>query len=101
MKVKEVIKFECWVDGMRIWQNTYAENVFEIEESYLPKTADDYDWSWYDLPEDPNYLILVYGGRDIKIIVEFFAGDAMPEHDEPIITFSKWESEIFKEREGI
>ena len=96
MKVKEVIKFECWIDEMRIWTDTYAENVYEIEESDLPKSADEYDWDWYDLPENPKDLI-----RDIKIVVEFFAEDAMPEHDEPIIKFSKWESEIFKEREEV
>ena len=93
MKVKEVITFECWIDEMHIWTDTYAENVYEIEESELPKTADDYDWSWYDFPENPKDLI-----RDIKIVVEFFAGDAMPEHDVPIVRFSKWESELWKER---
>ena len=30
--------------------------------------------------------------------MEFFDGDAMPEHDEPFIKFSKWESEIYDER---
>ena len=38
MKVKEVIKFECWIDEMRIWTDTYAENVYEIEDSELPTT---------------------------------------------------------------
>ena len=93
MKVKEVIKFECWIDEMRIWRDTYAENVIEISEAELPKSADEYDWNWYDLPDNSKDLI-----RDIKIIVEFFDGNAMPEHDEPLIKFSKWESEIYDER---
>lgn len=93
MKVKEVIKFECWIDEIRIWRDTYAENVIEISEAELPKSADEYDWDWYDLPNNSKDLI-----RDIKIIVEFFDGDAMPEHDIPLIKFSKWESEIYDER---
>lgn len=93
MKVKEVIKFECWIDEIRIWTVTYAENITEIEDSDLPKTADDYAWDWYDLPNNSKDLI-----RDIKIIVEIFAENAMPEHDDPIVKFSKWESEIYKER---
>lgn len=95
MKVKEVIKFEGWIDGSgRSWQDTYAENIIEIKESELPKTADDIDWDWYETPEEnpEDY------GRDTKIIVEFYAEDAMPEHDEPIARFSKWESDLWKER---
>ena len=95
MKVKEVIKFEGWTDGSgRSWQDTYAENIIDIAESELPKTADDYDWSWYETPEDnpEDY------GRDTKIIVEFYAEDAEPGWDEPLAKISKWESELWKER---
>ena len=95
MKVKEVIKFEGWTDGSgRKWQDTYAENIIEIKESELPKTADDIDWDWYETPEDnPEDH-----GRDTKIIVEFYAEDAEPGWDEPIARFSKWESDLWKER---
>jgi len=95
MKVKEVIKFECWIDGSgRKWQDTYAENIIEIAESELPKTADDIDWDWYDLPdENPED-----SGEDLKIIVEFYSADDMPEHDEPIAKISKWVSDLWKER---
>jgi predicted nucleotidyltransferase len=95
MKVKEVIKLEGWIDGSgRSWQDTYAENTIEIKESELPKTANDYDWSWYDLPaEDPED-----SGEDTKIIVEFYAEDAEPGYDEPLAKISKWESDLRKER---
>jgi len=95
VKVKEVIKFEGWIDGSgRSWVDTYAEDVVEIEESWLPKNANEYDWSWYETPEEnpEDY------GRDTKIIVEFYAEDAEPGWDEPIVRFSKWESDLWKER---
>lgn len=97
MIVKEVIKFECWIDEMRIWQYTFSENIIEIAEEELPKTANEYDWDWYVLPENPYHLI-----RDVKIIVEFytllFMGDDEPIWNKPIVKFSKWESEIYNER---
>lgn len=95
MKVKEVIKFAHWVDGSGYsWEDTYAENVIEIKESELPKTADDLDWSWYDLPdENPED-----SGEDLKITVEFYSADDMPEHDEPIAKISKWVSDLYKEK---
>ena len=95
MKVKEVIKFAHWVDGSGYsWEDTYAENVIEIKESELPKTADDYDWDWYDLPdENPED-----SGEDLKITVEFYSEDDQPEHDEPLAKISKWVSDLWKER---
>ena len=95
MKVKEVIKFAFWVDGSGYsWEGTYAENVIEIKESELPKTANDYDWSWYELAEDNPED----SGKDLKIIVEFYSADDMPEHDEPIAKISKWVSDLYKEK---
>jgi hypothetical protein len=95
MKVKEVIKFAHWVDGSGYsWEDTYAENVIEIKESELPKTADDLDWSWYDLPdENPED-----SGEDLKITVEFYSEDDQPEHDEPLAKISKWVSDLYKEK---
>ena len=95
MKVKEVIKFAHWVDGSGYsWEDTYAENVIEIKESELPKTADDYDWDWYDLPdENPED-----SGEDLKITVEFYSEDDQPEHDEPLAKISKWVSDLYKEK---
>ena len=74
-------------------QETYAKNIIEIEKSELPKTAYDYDWSWYDLPiEDPAEY-----GKDTKIIVEFYAEFDIPEYDEPIAKICKWESDLWYE----
>lgn len=95
MKVKEIIKFYGWIDGSGFsWIDTYSTNVIEIEESELPKTANDYDWSWFYLPEEnpEDY------GRDIKIIVEFYTEFDIPEYDEPIAKISKWESDLWYEK---
>jgi hypothetical protein len=94
MKVKEVIKFEGWIDGSgRSWVDTYAEDIIEIKESELPKNADDLDWSWYDTEENPEDY-----GRDTKIVIEYYSEDAHPDYDEPLAKVSKWESEIWAER---
>ena len=94
MKVIEVIRFAHWVDGSGYSSiETYADNIIEIKESELPKTADDYDWSWYDLPiENPEDY-----GVDLKIIIEFYSTDDIPELDEPIAKISKWVSELWYE----
>lgn len=95
MKVKEIINLECW-DLWKgfIWQDTYAENIIDIKESDLPKTADDYDWSWCEVPE----LNPKYSREEIKIVVEFYYEDDEPYYDEPFIRISKWESELWEER---
>jgi predicted nucleotidyltransferase len=95
MKVREIITLECWVYGSgRSWQDTYADNIVEIKESELPKTADEYDWSWYDLPEERPED----SGEDINIIVEFYAEDAEPGYDDPLVKISKRESDLWEDR---
>jgi hypothetical protein len=96
-KVREVIRIKIWKDGSG-WQTgtqVISDQVIDIKDmGALPKTADDYDdWSWYDLPdENPED-----NGYDTKIIVEFYNEDDEPDWDEPIIRFSKWESELWIE----
>ena len=102
MKVKEIINFECWDkwSGL-IWRDTYAENIFEIKESDLPKTADEYPWDWYEIPEDwfeESEESLEDKKEYIKIVVEFYKEDEEPYWDEPFIRISKREIDIYKER---
>lgn len=95
MKVKEVIRLLGWTHGSGFsWNETFAENIIEIKESELPKTASDYDWSWYDVPEENPEVY----GKDTKIVVEFYAFDAHPDFDDPIAKISKWESDLWIER---
>lgn len=94
MKVKEVINLECW-DKWKgfIWRDTYYEDIYEIKEEYLPANADEYDWNWYELPEENP----ADSREEIKIVVEFYEEDAEPYWDEPFIRISKWESELWEE----
>lgn len=95
MKVREVIRLLGWTDGSGFsWNETYSDEIIEIKESWLPKNANDLDWSWYDTPENnPEER-----GVDTKIIVEFYAEDADPDYDEPLAKVSKWESDLWIER---
>jgi hypothetical protein len=98
MKVREVISLEYWNkwNGF-LGKDTYAEDIYEIRsESELPKTADAYSWDWY---ETEDWYEMPYdGGNYIKIIVEFYPENAEPGYDEPIVTITKLESDIWKER---
>lgn len=92
-KVREVISLRGWVDGSGwSYTETYSDDIVDVAD--VPMKAEEYDWSWYETPEeDPDD-----NGVDTKIIVEFYDEDAEPGYDEPIVTFSKWESELWEER---
>lgn len=93
MKVKEVIKYYGWSteSGFSLI-DTYSSSITDIEE--LPKTADDYDWSWFHVPaENPEDY-----GRDLKIVVEFYSVD--PPSIKPLVRFSKWHSDLWHEKYG-
>lgn len=93
LKVMEIITLKGWVDGSG-WNftQTYSDNIVDVPD--VPMTAEEYDWSWYKTPEENPED----NGYDTKIIAEFYAEDAELGYDEPIVSFSKWESELWKER---
>ena len=92
-KVREVISLRGWVDGSGwSYTQTYSDNIVDVPD--VPMTAEEYDWSWYETPEENPED----NGGDMKIVVEFYAEDAEPGYDEPLASYGKWASEIWKER---
>ena len=93
LKAREVITLKGWVDGSGwSYTQTYSDNIVDVHD--VPMTAEEYDWIWYETPEDnPEDR-----GGDTKIIVEFYAEDADISKDKPLASYSKWESETWKER---
>lgn len=91
-KVREVISLRGWVDGSGwSYTQTYSDNIVDVPK--VPMTAGEYDWSWYELPEDYSDESI----EDTKIIVEFYPEDAEPGYDEPLAKISKWESDLWVE----
>ena len=91
LKVREVITLKGWVDGSGwSYNQVYSDKIIEITD--VP-TAEEYDWSWYETPEDnPEDR-----GGDTLIVVDLYDVDA-DISDEPLAHFEKWASEIWKER---
>jgi hypothetical protein len=91
IKVRQIITLKGWVDG-RGWsyRQCYGDEIVDIVESDLKSM----DWDWWETdadnpPED---------GGDTKIIVDLYAVDADIDEDKPLASYSKWASEIWKER---
>lgn len=93
LKVREIITLKEWIDGSGYnCTETYSNDIVNTID--IPKTAEDYYWNWFEIPEEnPEEY-----GKDTKITIEFYALDAEPGYDEPITSFSKWVSELWKER---
>ena len=89
LKVREVITLNGWVGGSGwSYSQCYGDSIIETTG------VDDIDWDWWETDADnpPNE------GYDTKIIVDLYAEDADISKDEPLASYSKWASEIWKER---
>jgi len=91
LKVREVITLKGWVDGSGwSYSQVYSDKIIDITEGDLKSI----DWDWYETDSDNPPA----DGEDTEIIVEFYAEDAEPGYDEPLASYSKWESDLWKER---
>ncbi len=92
LKVREVITLKGWVDGSGwSYTQTYSDNIVDVHD--VPMTAEEYDWSWWetDIDNPPSEE------EDTLIVVGLYAEDA-DISDGPLARYSKWVSEIWKER---
>lgn len=87
MKVRQIITVSKWVDGNGYSNTeTYDDKTFEISQEEIAKPM---DWTWWDNVE-------LAEGEDIEITVKIYPGDYDPafDADEPIATYSTWQSEL-------
>jgi hypothetical protein len=89
LKVREVITLKGWVNGSGwSYSEVYSDQVIDIAESALHEI----DWDWWDADNPPSE------GEDTLIVVDLYAEDADISEDKPLASYSKWVSEIWKER---
>jgi hypothetical protein len=91
LKVREVITLKGWVEGSGwSYSQVYSDEVIDITEGDLKEI----DWDWYETDSDNPPT----EGEDTKIIVDLYAEDADIDADEPLASFKKWASELYKAR---
>lgn len=90
MKVREIITLDGWVDGGGWSYSTcYSDSIIDIGD-ILP---DNMDWDWWEVADEQQQ------GGDTKITVEYYAVDAAPGEDDPLSTYSTWESDLIKDND--
>ena len=89
MKVKEIITAAGWIDGSGYsYSTTISDQVIDVPEEMLAPGAK-MDWSWMSKDE-------LADGEDCEITVEYYRPDYDPmfDDDEPLATWSIWESQL-------
>lgn len=84
-KVREIITLSGWVDGSGwSYTQTYSDQIIDVAK-VDPRA--EMDWGWWEAGRP-------IAGQDTQIAVSYYAIDADPTCDNPLASWSIWESEL-------